>query len=161
MQVVDHQWRLSQKLEQLSSRIIRAIRYRIQCKKDDYNRLVSSRGFLDTESRLNMMVQRLDELELRLNSAPLQMFGPRKSDLKQLERALPISMDHYLVRISSGWQNLDGKLKAFSPLSVLERGYSIVTAVGTGAVVRDPSQIEKGDLVSITVAKGSFPARRE
>ncbi len=149
------------KLEQLTSRIVRAIRYRIQCKKDDYNRLVSSRGFLDTESRLNMMVQRLDELELRLNSAPLQMFGPRKSDLKQLERALPISMDHYLVRISSGWQNLDGKLKAFSPLRVLERGYAIVTAAGTGAVVRDPSQIEKGDLVSITVAKGSFPARRE
>lgn len=152
---------LVSKLEHLSSRILRAIRYQIQCKRDDYNRLISSRGFLDAESRLNLMVQRLDELALRLNSASLQIVSPLKIDLKQLEKSLPISMDHYLIRTGSDWRNLDGKLKAFSPLSVLERGYAIVNSAGTGEVVRDPSQVKKGDPISITVAKGSFPARRE
>ncbi len=148
-------------LQHLTSRIIRAVRYRIQCKKDDYRRLISSRGFLDAESRLSLMAQRLDELAMRLNSTALQMIPPVRSDLKQLEKALPVSLAHYTARITSDWRNLDGKLKAFSPLNVLERGYAIVNTVGTSEVVRDPSQVKKGDRISITVAKGSFPARRE
>lgn len=149
------------KLEHLTSRVIRAVRYQIQSKKEKYNRLISSRGFLDTESRLNLMVQRLDELELRLNAASNQIISPLKSDLKMLKKALPVSLDHYLIRINADWGNLDSKLQAFSPLSVLERGYAIVNTSGASEVVRDPSQVKKGDLISITVAKGSFPARRE
>jgi len=149
------------KLGHLTSRILRAVKFQIQGKKEKYTRLISSRGFLDTESRLTLMVQRLDELELRLNSASTQMLSPLKADLKMLEKTLPVSLQHYLIRINADWRNLDSKLKAFSPLSVLERGYAIVNTEGSGEVVRDPSQVKKGDLVSITVAKGSFPARRE
>lgn len=152
---------LVSKLEHLSSRIVRAVKYQIQCKRDDYNKLISSRGFLDAESRLNLMIQRLDELAMRLNSASLQIAGPLKTDLKQLEKSLPASMEHYLFKIRSDWRNLDSKLNAFSPLSVLDRGYAIVNTNGNGEVVRDPSQVNKGDLISITVAKGSFTARRE
>jgi len=152
---------LVSKLEHLSSRLVRAVRYVIQCKKEIYNTLISTRGFLDAQSRLNLMMQRLDELELRLNATSLQMVAPLQSELKQLAKSLPSAMDHYLLRVNSDWKNLDGKLEAFSPHRVLERGYAIVSTKEGSKVIRDPSQVNQGDLISVNVAKGKFNARRE
>ncbi len=149
------------KLEQLASRLIRGVKFMIQCKNDLYKTLVSSRGFLDAESRLNLMTQRLDELVLRMNATSLQMVTPLQSELKQLEKSLPSALEHYMVRVSADWKNLDSKLNAFSPHSVLERGYAIVSSKTSNEVIRDPSQVDKGDLVTVNVAKGSFAARRE
>jgi len=152
---------LVSKLEHLSSRLLRAVRFMIQCKKEMFSTLISSRGFLDAESRLNLMTQRLDELSLRLNTTSLQMTSPLKAELNQLEKSLPSALDHYMLRINAEWKNLDSKLEAFSPHSVLERGYAIVSSSTNNEVIRDPSQLDKGDLMTVNVAKGSFAARRE
>jgi len=152
---------LVDRLEHLRSRIIRAVGFRIQQKREAHSRLISRRGFLDTHSRLAMISQRLDELALRLNSAAGQLIPPLKTSLGQLEKALPLSVAHYMRKSRSEWENLENKLNAFSPLNVLKRGYSIVNSESTGELVRDPMQVEDGERIVVTVSKGSFTARRE
>ena len=49
------------------------------------------------------------------------------------------------------------RLRALSPLAVLERGYALVQGAG-GAVVRDPAQVSPGDPLDIRVQKGVFQA---
>ena len=51
------------------------------------------------------------------------------------------------------------QLQAYSPLSVLERGYSIVTTKNR-AIVRDPNQLKKGDLINIRAERGPFQAKK-
>ncbi len=55
---------------------------------------------------------------------------------------------------------LTAALRALSPASTLERGYSI-TQRGDGAIVRDAEQAPEGEELFVTVARGRFSARSE
>ena len=46
-----------------------------------------------------------------------------------------------------------------TPLSVLERGYAIVTTEDQ-EIVRDPDQIKEGDRMKIRVERGTFRAQK-
>lgn len=50
------------------------------------------------------------------------------------------------------------KLDAMSPLGTLGRGYSVAKS-DNGVIIRSVEQIKDGDLISVTVADGSFDAR--
>ena len=49
------------------------------------------------------------------------------------------------------------QMDALSPARVLERGYAVVRTAG-GAVVREAARLAPGDVVTVTVARGSFGA---
>lgn len=51
-----------------------------------------------------------------------------------------------------------GKLEALSPLSCLERGYSLTRRLG-GEVVTDAAQVHKDELVVVTLARGELSCR--
>ena len=53
-----------------------------------------------------------------------------------------------------------GRLKALSPLGVLERGYGIVLGAGGGAI-REASEVKVGDSLDIRVNNGALKARVE
>lgn len=55
---------------------------------------------------------------------------------------------------------LDARLRALSPLAVLDRGYALVLAAD-GAVVRSSAQISAGDHVATRLAEGEFTSRVE
>ena len=70
-------------------------------------------------------------------------------------------MDLYLKDLKRGLRETEGRLQAYSPLAVLERGYAIITT-GTGQVVREAAQVVHGELVKVrTGTRASFRARRE
>lgn len=50
------------------------------------------------------------------------------------------------------------KITALSPLSVLDRGYSITFDGRTGGVVRSPDEVEIGGPISVRLARGSLSA---
>jgi len=52
---------------------------------------------------------------------------------------------------------LAAKLDSLSPLSVLDRGYSITTKEN-GLIVRDASQVAEGDKLKIRLARGKLEA---
>ncbi|MGB5809732.1 MAG: exodeoxyribonuclease VII large subunit [Polyangiales bacterium] len=54
-----------------------------------------------------------------------------------------------------------GRLDAFSPLRVLERGYAIALHAETGKAVRHANEVNPGDRVQVRVSDGEFAARVE
>jgi len=81
---------------------------------------------------LRQRQQRIDEASLRLSHQLHASVAERKQDLKRLK----------------------AQLRAYSPLGVLERGYSL-TETADGSVVREAKKLKKGDLLKTRFAKGS------
>jgi len=76
--------------------------------------------------------QRVDQSALTLLHVLKSAVGERKQDLKRLK----------------------AQLQAYSPLGVLDRGYSL-TETADGAVVRDAKKLKKGDQIRTRFAKGT------
>ena len=56
-------------------------------------------------------------------------------------------------------QTLHAQLSLLSPLAVLERGYSITKSLPGGSIVTDAAQVETGQDLEITVARGHIIGR--
>ena len=50
------------------------------------------------------------------------------------------------------------ELGSYSPLSILARGYAVVTHEQTGRVLIDSDDVQRGDSVSIRLARGGMKA---
>jgi exodeoxyribonuclease VII large subunit len=56
-------------------------------------------------------------------------------------------------------RSLVDKLGSLSPLSILERGYSITRRIPDMIVVKDSGQVKTGDEVRVLLAKGTVDCR--
>jgi exodeoxyribonuclease VII large subunit len=65
------------------------------------------------------------------------------------------SVERTIRRASAGVEALDARLKALSPLAVLDRGYALVITE-SGAVIRSASQVRKGERVRTRLTDGEF-----
>jgi exodeoxyribonuclease VII large subunit len=173
-------------LEQLDSsqeRLVRAVRYQIlMCSKRFQQRGLERAEALIHRS-LGRRAQRLDELEFRLRAAPQRWFTKKAKTLQDLSHRLHVldirtrlarahsrlaSTEAQLVqlvkqRLSHAQQEvraLNAQLTQLSPLAVLNRGYSIVQRED-GRVVRESSEVNKGDSIRIRLYKGDIGARVE
>jgi len=122
----------------------------------------------DLAQRLNhILEQRLAQLSLayeRLQSR-LSRVSPfarleqmRSRILREVER-LPELMRVRMKELQSRIQSSADKLRILSPLSVMERGYSIVRSERTGQVLRKASDVVMGDKLEIQLWKGKIRAR--
>ncbi|NLA92935.1 MAG: exodeoxyribonuclease VII large subunit [Spirochaetales bacterium] len=73
---------------------------------------------------------------------------------KEIERSLKVMVEKAKVRS----QSLLAQLEGLSPLSVLQRGYSIVTVKEGGAIVSRSEQLTVGEAVEIKFAQGGAEA---
>lgn len=132
-------------------------------------------------NRLKQQAQRLDELELRIGVAcrsrirhyrsqlaalkaglraasPLPTIRAARQRLQAGEGLLRSAMRHRLDDSRRRLEVLAKTLEALGPTATLDRGYAIVT-LPEGSIVRDPAQVDRGQDVSVRVAKGRFSAR--
>lgn len=147
-------------LQHVERHMAQAFRLLLHQKRQRLHRLASSRAFVDAESRLRFFLQRLDELTLRLHQRGPAIFQAPRQKVVQCERGLEQWLQVYLVNKRQQLKANHLQLMAFSPLSVLERGYAIVSRE-SGFIVRDPHQVKAGDNLDIRVARGRFRARKE
>ena len=127
-------------LDQLTmgrSRLRTAIRSRLEREQSTLD-AIRSRPVLENPSTI--LAGRADEVRARISLART-LVGAR------LDRAAD-EIDH-----------LGRQVQALSPLATLERGYAVVQDA-SGTVVRDPSQVEVDQALSVRVAAGRFGARR-
>ena len=92
-----------------------------------------SKSFLDPGYLIEKMKQKTELLEIRLSDAI-------KKDNEKNQLAV-----------------LSSKLDALSPLKVLSRGYSVVKNEN-GKIIKNSSQVQKGDNISITLNEGEIKA---
>ncbi len=146
-------------LENLAQRSAQAIRLGLKSRRERLRTLASSRAFVDAESRLRFFLQRLDELQSRLAKTLPFMFRSTRQELSQQEQLLEKQIQFYLQAKKHVITTRSTQLQAYSPLSVLERGYAIVTTEDL-EIVRDPDQIKEGNRMRIRVERGTFRAQK-
>src|SRR5262249_28730743 len=78
--------------------------------------------------------------------------APRGPPLARLHRVVSWSR----VRRRDKLESLSVRLRALSPLSVLERGYAIVST--DEGVIREAGELSPGERVRVRLARGSFEA---
>ncbi len=122
---------------------------------------------------------RCDELNMRICRLIDRIMSMRKKEVASLKSLLfsrsPVAkLQNAAERLSYNLKNLKiftesvknkkqshfaslaGKLNALSPLNVLERGYSITRMLPDFKVVRDASNLNKGDMVNVRLSRGEI-----
>jgi exodeoxyribonuclease VII large subunit len=166
---------LKAKIEQCKGRLGAALKGYLSRRRDRL-RLVF-RGLRDPRKRLADSWMDLDDLHTRLARVMDLAVKTRKKTLAGEARALmlhsPLSIVEVLrqktvfekrslvlltlkklkdLRMTVSLSQ--GRIASMSPLAVLERGYSITRKLPEGGVVRSCREVQKGDQVSVRLARG-------
>ena len=143
-----------------------------------------SRGLRDPRKRLADSWMDLDHLQARLSRVMALSVKTRKKALAGEARALMFHSPSSRIeglRQRASWQRRSlvlltrrrleelrmslslwgGKIASLNPLAVLERGYSITRKLPEGRVLRSVGEVQKGDQVSVRLARGEIECRVE
>ena len=98
---------------------------------------------------------KLNGLKAALTISLVPQVKESKILLKSLYKEMKTALSH---KVDTDTQLLSARkreIEALSPLSVLKRGYSLVTD-GEGRVVRDKNQVKEGERLNIRVENGTI-----
>ncbi len=149
-----------QALDDAEQALHAAQRSRVRASRKRFDRVDRALSRQDLPLRIARQSGRLRALADRLPQALPAILGPRASALAELSRRLSPAMQASLARKTSQLDAVAGRLHSLSPLSILERGYSIVQT-GEGTAVRDSATVATGDLLSVRLHRGRLGVRVE
>ncbi len=95
------------------------------------------RGLIDPRRRYRDMRLRLDDMGERLNMA----------------------VSHRYAMARGGLEATVARLNALSPLSVLQRGYSIARKMSSHAVIRDAAEVSVGEDINVMLYRGELSCK--
>ncbi|MGP0628882.1 exodeoxyribonuclease VII large subunit [Nitrospina sp. 32_T5] len=147
--------------------------------REHLRRLIDRRFFREPQRILEQPAQRLDEITQRLLRGLDQWVLVQRNRatglVHRLMQASPqwdlkhgedrrANLEHRLVKQMASqfrWhkQQFEGvakNLNALSPLSILDRGYSITTDTASGKAVKAAEQMKPGDKVEVRLSKGKL-----
>lgn len=99
--------------------------------------------------------QRIDEAALRLSHELKSSVAAQRQRLPQLQQTMIHRLENAVTERKQNVRRLDAQLRAFNPLAVLDRGYSL-TQTADGNVVHDANQLNPGDLLKTRFATGTI-----
>ena len=127
---------ISQKLDYVETALIQNINQEISFKKNGLN-------LKDLSLQQNSPQNKIKEAKVYLQNAS-----------KDLLKALKLEIE----RKSTDLAEIVATLQAVSPLSVLSRGYSIISTEPDGKILSSSNQVEIGQTISAILSKGSIKA---
>lgn len=109
-------------------------------------------------SKVEILTERLAQLkDSYILRQPLNLVLQYEQKIDGLREDLAIRLKHVVKLRGENFNLLAGKLEALSPLSILNRGYSITTRLDV--VMKDAADLKKDDVVETRLGKGSFRSR--
>lgn len=127
----------------------------------DRNRILERRLVQALYNRLHKERDRLVRLEkTRSLVRPYERIDRERQRLDSWRRECTLLQKACAEKHKNGLSVLAGRLHALSPLTVLSRGYSLVTNED-GDIIRSVKSLTKGDRLLITVSDGKFRANYE
>jgi exodeoxyribonuclease VII large subunit len=87
---------------------------------------------------------------------PFNRVYQERMRLDLLNKYLLKGLRNYTIKSSAKFSMLAGKLDSLSPLSIISRGYSIVTSVEKGNLVKSIRDVYKGEEIEISVNDGKI-----
>jgi len=132
--VVSHKDQLRQRIDELVGRLLSWLRLLLQSYATSLSQL---RGRLQVFS-------------------PAGMLRLQRERLQSLEDRFQRSLQAYLQSKREAAQRTVEKLGALSPLAVLERGFSLCMSLPSLKILREASEVEIGDEVSVRLYRGKI-----
>jgi exodeoxyribonuclease VII large subunit len=181
--ITEAQYCVADRVEEQAMRLERAVRYQGLIARRRLDAIETGRMESRMTALFRRLSQRLDDAEIRTQSAIERAMDRRRRTLEALEGTVAlhdprqriqrvrqslgfasIQLDYAIRQSLTGFATLrreiDARLYALSPLSVLERGYALVQG-HDGTLILSPSQVGAGDLVTTRMRHGSFDSRVE
>ncbi len=122
------------RIANFEKRLYSGMQHYMNILKNRVLRLSQSRVFIEPQNRIRQYQQQVDECELRINQSLSSVMSRRK---------------HQLVVLSE-------KLHAFSPSSVMLRGFSITTKYGVEGSIKSVRQVDPGDRLKTYFSDGEI-----
>ncbi|OKL50260.1 exodeoxyribonuclease VII large subunit [Boudabousia marimammalium] len=113
----------------------------------------------------SLILARLDDEQKHLNAlyerptfaSPIGIIDSHSTEIERAQQGLQERISNRLDILESALTGYQRELKALSPQSILERGYTVLRTPDR-KVVTDATSLKKGDLVEGMLAHGSFVA---
>jgi exodeoxyribonuclease VII large subunit len=175
--------KVEERVANQTNRLERAARYQLLQTRQRIDSLHVERTEWRMTAHLHRLNQRLDDLAFHMEAATneqLRLHQRRVSDLtatvlrhdpRQELGAVRERLVHGFARLERSLERIsrsaatrlhaiDGRLRALSPLAVLDRGYALVQGAD-GTLIRSAAQLSVGDRVVTQLSEGSFASRVE
>jgi exodeoxyribonuclease VII large subunit len=181
--ITEAQHRIAEHVLNLERRLERATRFQLLHAKQQMARVPMSRAESRVAALLYRREQQLDELGARLEDAGCEPLREKQKHVAEM-RAVILRHDPRRLlgrareRVAAATTRMEramermhrdkcaatgaaaARLRALSPLAVLERGYALVSD-GAGKLVRSTTQVAESDLLTTRVHDGAFTSRVE
>lgn len=106
--------------------------------------------------------ERTTFLEQRtLLRSPMHQIKILRSSLHETEKEIVQRIKRLMELKRERLHGILGKLESLSPLSVLQRGYSITRKLPSLKILRDSSEVKKGDQVEVRLYRGALTCKVE
>jgi exodeoxyribonuclease VII large subunit len=181
--ITEAQHKIAGHLATQTHRLERATRFQLLQARQRLSRVPVSRVESRMWTLLRQLEQRFDELALgaeaslraqirqrcdrvaALSSAvlrhdPRRRLAHARGHLADFRSRLDRALERLVEGSAAELRALDARLRALSPLAVLDRGYALVFTED-GSVVRSAARVAAGDHLTTRVAEGEFTSRVE
>jgi exodeoxyribonuclease VII large subunit len=118
---------------------------------------LQGRLFRNATAALKQNRSRLDYERRALSAAnPAEGLGLKRRELSYTSTAFVHAIKGVMEKHRSNLASFERRIQDLSPLSVLERGYSITRTIPQKSIVTEASTLGPGDMVEILLARGSL-----
>jgi exodeoxyribonuclease VII large subunit len=181
--ITEAQHKVAERVANLAQRLERAARYQLLQARQRMDSLHAERTEWRITAHLHRLNQRLDDLAFRMETAlnellrrhrksadglsakilrhdPREELGLARERLNLVRMHIERALERALQAAATRLHALDARLRALSPLAVLDRGYALVQGAD-GSLIRSATQLMQGDRVTARLSDGAFVSRVE
>lgn len=111
---------------------------------------------------LGLFKEKFDNLkESYMLRRPLNYMVQRQQRIDDLKKDMSVSISHISDMAFEKFSHITSKLESLSPISILNRGYSITAKLPEGFIVKEAASLKSGDYVETRLGHGKFKSRVE